>query len=124
MTGSLKDVLKELQKNYLASMPEKISNLELLWSKRELDLLKTDYHKLKGTGRTYGFPEITALGAALERLCEIDQASLERAVPLSVNLMKRIRDLRAQDLALDLDKEPDFQVIVSMVEAADRTTDS
>jgi HPt (histidine-containing phosphotransfer) domain-containing protein len=124
MSGSLKDVLAELQKNYLASMPEKIQNLEKLWSERKLELLKTDYHKLKGTGRTYGFPEITSLGAAMERLCEIDQSSLERAVPISVKLMTRIRDLRSKGQALDLDQEPDFKIIVTMVEAADRKTGS
>lgn len=124
MSGNLNDVLKQLQKTYLASMPEKIANLELLWSKKQLDLLKTDYHKLKGTGRTYGFPEISSLGAALERLCEIDQPSLERAVPISLKLMNRIKELRAKDQALDLDKEPDFQAIVAMVEAADRKTGS
>jgi HPt (histidine-containing phosphotransfer) domain-containing protein len=124
MSSSIKDVLAELQKNYLASMPEKIQNLEKLWSERKLELLKTDYHKLKGTGRTYGFPEITSLGAAMERLCEIDQSSLERAVPISVKLMNRIRDMRAKGQALDLDQEPDFKSIVTMVEAADRKTGS
>ena len=121
---SLKDVLAGLQKSYLASMPEKIRNLETLWADRKIELLKTDYHKLKGTGRTYGFPEITALGAAMERLCEIDQSSLERAVPISVKLMKRIGELRANGQALDLDQEPDFKSIVSWVEAADRKTGS
>lgn len=124
MSGSLKDVLAELQKNYLASMPEKIQNLETLWSGRKLELLKTDYHKLKGTGRTYGFPEITLLGAAMERLCEIDQSSLERAVPISLVLLSRIRDMRAKGQPLDLDQEPDFKTIVTMVEAADRKTGS
>jgi len=124
MSDSLKDVLAGLQKAYLASMPEKIQNLELLWNKRQLDLLKTDYHKLKGTGRTYGFPEITSLGAAMERLCEIDQPSLERAVPISLKLMNRIRDTRAAGQALDLDQEPDFKTIVTMVEKADSKTSS
>ncbi|MES2965009.1 MAG: Hpt domain-containing protein [Bdellovibrionota bacterium] len=124
MSDSLKDVLAGLQKSYLASMPEKIRNLEVLWSDRKLDLLKTDYHKLKGTGRTYGFPEITALGAAMERLCEIDQPSLERAVPISLKLMTRIGDLRAKGQALDLDQEPEFKTIVTMVEAANLKTGS
>lgn len=121
---SLKDVLAVLQKNYLASMPEKIQNIEVLWKDRKLELLKTDYHKLKGTGRTYGLPEVTALGAALERLCEIDQSSLERAVPMSLKLMKLIHQTRLNGVAVDLDQEPDFKTIVAMVEAADRKTGS
>lgn len=114
---SLQDILAELQKTYLASLPEKITTLETLWSERKLVLLKTEYHKLKGTGRTYGFPEISQIGEALERLCEGDSEVLAQAVPLSTRLITRVLELRLQGKAMDLENEADFRTLVVWVTA-------
>lgn len=114
---SLQALLAELQKNYLASMPDKIAALQNLWSAKQLDLLETEYHKLKGTGRTYGLPEITQLGAALERLCEAAPQTLPEAVPISIRLLEKIRVQRVAGETPDLDGEPEFKIIVTMVAA-------
>jgi HPt (histidine-containing phosphotransfer) domain-containing protein len=114
---SIQDVLAGLQKTYLASMPDKITLIESLFKNNDLEKLETEYHKLKGTGRTYGLPEFTQLGATLERICEIDPGSLVKAVPLSLGLIKRMRDARVQGAGLSLDNEPDFQTLVKIVEA-------
>lgn len=114
---SIQDVLAGLQKTYLASMPEKITLIDSLFKSGDLEKLETEYHKLKGTGRTYGLPEFTQLGATLERICEIDPASLPKAVPLSLTLMSRMRDARVQGASVSLDNEPDFQTLVKIVEA-------
>jgi HPt (histidine-containing phosphotransfer) domain-containing protein len=107
---SIQDVLAGLQKSYLASMPDKINLIETLFKSNELEKLETEYHKLKGTGRTYGLPEFTQLGATLERICEIEPTSLKEAVPLSLSLMGRMRDARVQGgKSLSLDNEPDYQ---------------
>jgi HPt (histidine-containing phosphotransfer) domain-containing protein len=114
---SIHALLAELQKNYLAALPEKVTLIEDLWKDGKLDLLRTEYHKLKGTGRTYGLPEITQIGAALERLCESAKAELVRAVPMSTKLLRRIGDQRTKGETPVLDHDPDFQAIVAMVEA-------
>ena len=114
---SIQEVLAGLQKTYLASMPEKIGLIESLFKLGDLEKLETEYHKLKGTGRTYGLPEFTDLGAALERICEIAPDTLAIAVPLSLNLMTRMRDARAQGRSVQLDGEPDFQTLVKIIEA-------
>ena len=113
---SIQDILAGLQKTYLASMPEKITLIETLFNSNELEKLETEYHKLKGTGRTYGLPEFTQLGATLERICQSESSSLKEAVPLSLTLMKRMRDARVQDgSSLSLDNEPDFQLLMKML---------
>ena len=114
---SIQEVLAGLQKTYLASMPEKISLIESLFKAGDLEKLETEYHKLKGTGRTYGLPEFTQLGATLERICETEPSQLSRAVPLSLSLMTRMRDARVQGQSLTLDSEADFQTLVRIVEA-------
>ncbi len=113
---SIQDVLAGLQKTYLASMPDKITLIETLFKSNDLERLETEYHKLKGTGRTYGLPEFTQLGATLERICEVKPLSLGEAVPLSISLMHRMRDARVQGgLCLSLDNEPDFQILMEII---------
>lgn len=114
---SIQDVLAGLQKTYLASMPDKITLIDSLHKANDLEKLETEYHKLKGTGRTYGLPEFTQLGALLERICASHPGELARAVPLSLSLMTRMRDARLQGVGLALDNEPDFQTLMKIVAA-------
>lgn len=98
-------------------MPEKISLIESLHSAGDLEKLETEYHKLKGTGRTYGLPEFTQVGATLERICDVAPEALPQAVPLSLSLMARMRDARVQGTSVVIEAEPDFQTLVKIVEA-------
>ncbi len=118
--SSLQEILAGLQKTYLASMPDKVTNINALWKAGELEKLETEYHKLKGTGRTYGLPEFTFLGEILERICMLDPKSLPTAVPLSLTLLTRMRDARVQGASVDLDNEPDYQQLKKIAEAAGR----
>lgn len=111
---NIKNLLAELQKDYLNTFQEKIENLKTLYAQGKLEELKTEYHKLKGTGRTYGLPEVTQLGDALEVLCEHPDA-LQIAVPISATVLAKIRDERKKGEILDMDLDRDFQVIVELV---------
>lgn len=117
MSSSIQDILAELRVSYIAAMPDKITAINALWKSNELKLLKTEFHKLKGTGRTYGLPEITQVGEAMERLCEGPLDVLNQTVPLSLRLLERIRTQRTNGEIPDLDKEGDFQVIAYNVTA-------
>jgi HPt (histidine-containing phosphotransfer) domain-containing protein len=112
---SLQDVLAGLQKNYLASMPEKIARIESLFSAKSFDELESEYHKLKGTGRTYGIPEITDLGAAMEQMCGSHLKSLSEMVPVSVQLIKNITEARIKGNAYDLAANEDFKRLIKII---------
>lgn len=118
MSANIQEILAGLQKTYLASIPEKVKNLEALFKANDLEKLETEYHKLKGTGRTYGLPEFTQLGATLERICETSAKSLPVAVPLSLDLLTRMRDARIQLTEIHLDLEPDYQTLLKLVDTA------
>jgi len=113
---SLKDILADLQKDYIRSMPSKVTNLQFLWQEGRREELATEYHKLKGTGRTYGIPEISQLGEALEALLEsqADQPSLQNAVELSFCILKRIHTARVAGEAHKLEDDHDFQIIIEL----------
>lgn len=116
---SMKDLLAELQRDYLTSFPDKIARLRAHWNEQNYHELRTEYHKLKGTGKTYGIPEVSQLGEALETLCEAliegDRSALETAVPLSLTLLERIRGARNDGRSFNLDDDRDFRVIVELV---------
>jgi len=117
---SLQALLAELQQSYLAALPGKAVLIEQLWQAGNLVDLETEYHKLKGTGRTYGLPEITQVGEALERICECRHASLAEAVPLSIRLITELRQQRINGEAPKMDESVDFQKLVKIVEQLDR----
>ena len=117
--SSLAEVLAGLQKSYLASMSEKISNLLALYQASDLVRLETEYHKLKGTGRTYGLPEVTQIGAVAERICQLDPNLLGQAVPLTLTLLAKARDLREKGQTYDLENEPDYIALSKMANDAE-----
>ena len=123
---SLQKLLADLQKDYLASFQLKMTTIDSLWKIAQVDQkfadLETEYHKLKGTGRTYGLPEVTQLGEALERLCEIDRDSLQVAVPLSLRLLALIQETRDKGQPLLIEAQQDFRVIRDLVIKANLKT--
>jgi hypothetical protein len=119
---SLTELLAQLQKDYLATFPDKIKNLGTLWKTERITDLETEYHKLKGTGRTHGLPEVSQLGEAMERLCETDRKApypvLTIAVPISLEIFDKIRQSRERGEAFRLETEPGFAKLVAMVQAS------
>jgi HPt (histidine-containing phosphotransfer) domain-containing protein len=66
---SFEEMLKSLQREYLASIPEKIKVIEGQMAASNLSDFRESFHKLKGTGRTYGMPEVSEVGALVEAVC-------------------------------------------------------
>jgi len=100
MTGTkpkLSSVLGELKNDYLKKLPQKIDNLKTLTTAKDWQALEDEYHKLKGTGKTYGFPEISVLCEKLEllsqqeahRSCELFQSAHELLERLHQGYLKQ-----------------------------------
>lgn len=64
----LSTVLAELKSEYLLILPHKIELLKKLTTEKNWKDLSEEYHKLKGTGKTYGYPEISTVSEILESL--------------------------------------------------------
>ncbi len=67
--SSFDQLLESLKKDYAKSFPEKIEKLRQLTLAKEWKSLEVEYHKLKGNGKTYGFPEISQMAEQMENLC-------------------------------------------------------
>ncbi|HET7469569.1 MAG TPA: Hpt domain-containing protein, partial [Gemmatimonadales bacterium] len=72
MTDPLDDALIELQREYLAEFPERLEELRTdIAAFRALRpeaaaSLKSRFHRLAGSGGSYGFPEISVVAREME----------------------------------------------------------
>lgn len=119
MSADLNELLKSLQRDYLAELPAKIARIEAVLSPPSgadpsaLTDLRVAFHKLKGTGQTYGLPEVSELSACAEELCEraLEQATEHAELPvaaaleacrLAAALLRAIAEVRAAGTAFTL----------------------
>lgn len=100
---SLEQMMAELRKDYVDSLPKKLVSITDHWTSGQIDELKNDFHKLKGTGKTYGLPEITDVGLIMEHLCKVRPDQLKVAMPLAQSALKSIYALRSQNKDVTLD---------------------
>ncbi|MCM2282125.1 MAG: Hpt domain-containing protein [Bdellovibrionaceae bacterium] len=117
MTPELKEILEGLKREYLKNMPDKLALIAKLWKASEIDLLETEFHKLKGTGKTYGLPEISELGLLAEELCTTEPPTRDRAVELALNILTQIHQTRIGGHEFDLHTSSDFLELSQMHQA-------
>jgi CheY-like chemotaxis protein len=66
--------LRAIAPGYLASRRRELPQLEVLLAGARWDELRVSGHKMKGTGAPYGFTELTAIGAAIEKAAKAADA--------------------------------------------------
>jgi HPt (histidine-containing phosphotransfer) domain-containing protein len=98
----LSDVLGDLKKDYLSNLPQKISLIKKLTQSEDWKELYTEYHKLKGTGKTYGFPEISTLCAKMESFAQNAETQNKSIFEKAVELLDEIRISYVEQKPLDL----------------------
>jgi HPt (histidine-containing phosphotransfer) domain-containing protein len=81
MASSLDMVLKSLRESYQRTLPDKLNQLKELREKHLSDELRQIAHKLKGSGQSFGFPEISEICKRLESAAELeDWAQIASAI--------------------------------------------
>ena len=66
---NMDELLLKLKKEYLAEIPEKISELNQLYSDKNIKELRDAFHKLKGSGKTYGVAPVSLVSQRMELIC-------------------------------------------------------
>ena len=67
---TLNELVQELVPGYLAARKEEVGSMTCLLSASDFERLRVLSHSLKGSGSSFGFAELTRLGAELERHAE------------------------------------------------------
>jgi HPt (histidine-containing phosphotransfer) domain-containing protein len=100
------DLLKSLHQEYLHSLPDKISMIEKQIKSGQTEQIADCFHKLKGTGTTYGFPEVSELGLVVEEICLTRPLQALTAAQLAVELLRDVYNARQRQTAFDLATDP------------------
>ena len=108
---SFDDMMKELHLEYIQNLPNKIREIENLFQSKDCEGLESAFHKIKGTGKTYGVPEISILGKIMEQVCK-DNNDIDYFVPKSLEILKKIEQHRRDGQSYNLDADNIYLEVV------------
>ena len=87
----MKAINDELVPQYLDDRRQDVAALSALLASRDFDRIAVIGHNLKGSGTSYGFPEISSLGGAMESAAESHQIeALRQNLTALVRVMENI----------------------------------
>lgn len=115
---SVDNVLKRLHKEYVSSFSTKIENLKKLSNTPHL--LTEEFHKLKGSGRTYGVAELSLLAEQMERLGKIAPEKLNEHLLQGLQLFQKIKDSRDANLAFAIESDADFNKLKGQIDEIEK----
>ena len=107
-------LIVELQKEYLAGFKEKFYRILGFHKKKDWYALELEYHNLKGTGTTYGIPEVTELSEQMEKLCRRNTEMRKELLEMSIKLMEKIADRYRDQKPFVLSEDMDFIKLKSL----------
>ena len=83
----------ELTAEYIQSLAEKIERIKSLILSGSFEEISSIGHRLAGSGGSFGFPEISQLGAAIEKAGkEQDSVTLQKLIPSLQLEIKNIQE--------------------------------
>lgn len=104
------DILKQLQKNYVQGMPSKIKAMHECEKSSDYESLREEFHKIKGTGKTYGLPEVSDLGGLFEEILIQSKFNPEKKwVTQAISLFEDIHLARINEKSFDLSGDARFK---------------
>lgn len=107
----LSTLFAELKVEYIETFEEKITQIEKFWQQYNRKELEGEFHKIKGTGSTYGVKEATLVAEVMEDLCHQGSPQLGLCVLMSIGLLKKIREQYQEDAEFELLKDPSFKFL-------------
>ncbi len=105
---SFQELMARLQREYLESLPSKIAEIEQDCQDGELERLKVAFHKVKGTGKTYGLPEITQVAEPIEDILTHNRSQGIEAARIGIQLFKVIYRSKSAAKNLDIENEDGY----------------
>jgi HPt (histidine-containing phosphotransfer) domain-containing protein len=113
---SFEELLKTLRAEYLAALPDKIEIISKQITTGNTAELRDSFHKLKGTGKTYGMPEVSDLSEITETICMQKPAQAQAAAEQAVGLLRDIHAARQNQQPFVLDPDPRYQMIRKLLQ--------
>lgn len=103
----IQKIMLELRNEYVGRLPEKMERLESLFKEHNHVELETEFHKMKGTGKTYGLPEVSSLGLVFENVCKNSSLSADH-LHLAIEWLSQIFESRQKSQEFAIESLPVF----------------
>lgn len=107
-------LLSQLRIEYVSSLPEKIQIIRHFYNSGDARGVREVFHKLKGTGATYGVPEVSMIGETLEQFCKTKPTEMKAVVPDALELLQSIHSCRLQNQEFNVSNDPRFLKICQL----------
>ena len=111
---SFEALMAELKTGYVASLPDKAKTIQTQVETGNAADLRDAFHKLKGTGRTYGVPEVSDLARLVEELCATQPHEAPAAARLAAAILHDIHAAHSQGRAFALTDDARFLEIQAL----------
>lgn len=115
-------ILKEIKKDYLLSLPNRLVKIQELLrdlSTEKLHDLEVEFHKLKGSGRTYGHPFISEIAQMAELSLKHHKKQSIKVAHLSLTLLnlylQNLKEARMEPSWYE--ENPNYLELVKLIEA-------
>jgi chemotaxis protein histidine kinase CheA len=105
---SWNSILDNLKVDYLKALEERILLLSDLTQKKDIESLENEYHKLKGTGKTYGFPAVSEICNEMERITRENKTVPEHLLTAGPALLQYCLEAFRSTGSLNLEIHPDY----------------
>jgi HPt (histidine-containing phosphotransfer) domain-containing protein len=106
-----KEAFEALRKKYLNGIPEKILNIRKMITTNETHLLQQEFHKIKGSGKTYGYPDVTLIAFHIDKHCKMGNPNMFVLAEKACVLLQKIYDSHTTQQSYDLQNDPLFKEI-------------
>ena len=83
----------QLQEKYLHNFPEKLEKIEEYLNNQDLNGLGSIFHKLKGSGQTYGFKPITDIALPVHLHYKLQSPDFLKWAQVGFSLLQKIQPL-------------------------------
>ncbi len=112
---NLQQLLDELKAEYLAKLPEKVSEIEAALEVQNYGAIEDIFHKLKGSGKTYGVAELTDLGRVIETVCQRHPEERPWVAAKAGLMIAKIRAAHLEGGTYPLSEDADFKLIQNLL---------
>jgi HPt (histidine-containing phosphotransfer) domain-containing protein len=98
-------MLLEMKQDYLVGLPGKIAGIKKLIHAQSWTDLQEEFHKLKGTGKTYGFPQVSIVCERLETLLAENPEKEAQFFQNGAELLERMHLAYTQNQSFALEQD-------------------
>jgi HPt (histidine-containing phosphotransfer) domain-containing protein len=111
---NLNHLFAELKTEYMESFPAKLKAIEKLWQEKNRRAIEDEFHKMKGTGTTYGVEDVSNLAEVMEALCYQGHEKLGFGVLLAMEILNKICAKHTKNIPYDLSRDKLFKALRQM----------